>query len=460
MIEAMDSNAPDADQAVPIQALVEAQAKPFRIPMRRRALSVGELMEKISETERLHRRRIETTQYQGPILFVTPENIPVPADPVEPRTREQKVQTYRPTEVERELPKLWKMASNAADGRQLCDIRSENEVLIQIYKRLYGQRIFGARQTLEQAEEIREDFAKVQRTITGKAQRRKRLALASEGTWGDDAYLPRYEIITILNDLEAEQMATIEQAQMELEQTRYQRAVLTTRWERHEREMSERTLRMREAMAERRREEAAKAVKEHAQRRRTERIRITAPANPPTPPPAKEKVGSQTHRPKPTSAEEDRILLARSQAELEQARRLLAAAAVAPPPPPRPSSASGIGKRPPVKGVNPLEIMAKRKRILAQVRQTLEIETAEYQVWNPNTGRGEPSTSNTATPIAPAEEERRLIEQNEANARLEQQNDLAQSRAASSASTEASTSTAATSVPDDEISQLMIAEDE
>ena len=104
--------------------------------------------------------------------------------------------------------------------------------------------------------------------------------------------------------------------------------------------------------------------------------------------------------------------------------------------------------------------MAKRKRILAEVRQTLEKETAEYQVWNPNTGRGEPSTSNAATPLAPAEDERRLIEQNEANARLEQQNDLAQSRAASSASTEASTSTAATSVPDDEISQLMIAEDE
>ena len=88
MIEAMDSNAPIANQAATIQAPAEAQAQPFRIPMRRRALSVGELMEKISETERLHRRRIETTRYQGPILFFTPKNIPLPAGPVEPRTRE------------------------------------------------------------------------------------------------------------------------------------------------------------------------------------------------------------------------------------------------------------------------------------------------------------------------------------------------------------------------------------
>ena len=65
-----------------------------------------------------------------------------------------------------------------------------------------------------------------------------------------------------------------------------------------------------------------------------------------------------------------------------------------------------------------------------------------------------------AISIAAAEDERRLIEQNVANARLEQQNDLAQSRTASGASSEASTSTVATGVPDDEISQLMIAEDE
>ena len=77
-----------------------------------------------------------------------------------------------------------------------------------------------------------------------------------------------------------------------------------------------------------------------------------------------------------------------------------------------------------------------------------------------DTCRGEPSTSNTATTLAPAEDERRLIEQNKANTRLEQQNDLAQSRVASGASSEASTSTAATGVPDNEISQLMIAEDE
>ena len=140
----IEFSTPVVNGEVPVAEQQGDSGPSYRISRLKRALSVGRVMELISETERLYKRRKETMQYQGHLLYV-PEWIPVPEEPKQPRTRDQKAQTYFSELPPREPPRGASLYTSGMDEVPLCQIPNEHELMTQLYKRTSLSKIFFGR---------------------------------------------------------------------------------------------------------------------------------------------------------------------------------------------------------------------------------------------------------------------------------------------------------------------------
>ena len=277
---------------VPQSTVAAAPERPFRIPKRKRALSVGSMIELLDETKRLHRKRKQTTSYQGPLLFA-PSWVAVPEPPPLPRHRDVKSQTYFPEIPRRDVPRLTSTGPNNSYLLQISEIANENELIHQLYKRIAVSKILYGRGVMEDGEELRSEWARIQRAITGVDHT------------GIDI---RSEISRFLQDLETQQRNVEQQAQEAAAFSHYVRAVLEARWEQMNIAAGARILARQQEANERRTAMAQQAVAaffDFANRERSHRQRQTQ--NPPIP--AKKHTPAMTRRPLPGSSTEQREIV-------------------------------------------------------------------------------------------------------------------------------------------------------
>ena len=267
----------------------------YRIPKLKRSLSVGRLMDLLDETERLHRKRKETLAYQGPLLYV-PEWIPVPKVPEEPRTKDQKSQTFLP-ELRPWQSRNTTTEPNAMDKLPICEIPNEVELLTQLYKRTATQKILFGRSIIDEGEELSEEFGRIKPPL-------ERFELDI-----------RAEILRILKETEERQLEIEQQAREEAAWTLYYRLVLEARWERSDAQWSASVLARQKAKEEQRKAMAKQAVEALKNRPKADKaIRQTLVQASPEAEATPSRTVAMTHKSPPRSAAQDRE-------ELERIRR-------------------------------------------------------------------------------------------------------------------------------------------
>ena len=287
----IESSAPLVNGEVPVAEQQADSAPSYRIPRLKRALSVGRVMELISETERLHKRRKETMQYQGPLLYV-PGWIPVPEEPEQPRTRDQKSQTYFSELPPRGPPRGASLDTSGMDEVPLCQIPNEFELMTQLYKRTSLSKIFFGRGVMEEGEELQMEY------------QRMRCAMDRHDLNVHE------EISNFLLDTETRQREIEEEAREAAAWSRYYRLVLEARWKKEAAEFGERVLRRQQRKEEERATIAKRAVEEYRTRNEGDRPNPQKQAQVPiNAAPVPQRTPAMTHRSPPISAAQGREAL-------------------------------------------------------------------------------------------------------------------------------------------------------